>query len=145
MAKIDAAISLCTVCGADVYDNRADKASGEKSPKWPDFKCKDKENCGESYWLKTPAKRAGAGAPPPRKPKWTWAKLNELAKTSLAVGKDRANQTFGHNTTNEDIRTIAAWLFIAVTRDGVEDPVRRLDEKPKAVEEAEEEPSDLPF
>lgn len=43
----------CPKCGGDVYDNRADKASGEKSAKWPDFKCKDK-TCDWAQWPEKP-------------------------------------------------------------------------------------------
>lgn len=38
----------CEMCGGDVYDNRADKAAGTKSRKWPDIKCK---KCGHAVWF----------------------------------------------------------------------------------------------
>lgn len=50
----------CPKCSSEVYDNRADKASGAKSAKWPDFKCKSK-SCDWAQW---PGKAAMAVAPP---------------------------------------------------------------------------------
>lgn len=39
----------CPKCGGAIYDNRADKASGAKTPKWPDFKCRSK-TCDWAQW-----------------------------------------------------------------------------------------------
>lgn len=39
----------CPKCNSEIYDNRADKASGVKSAKWPDFKCKSK-SCDWAQW-----------------------------------------------------------------------------------------------
>jgi hypothetical protein len=39
----------CPKCGSALYDNRADKASGVKSPKWPDLKCQNKA-CDFAQW-----------------------------------------------------------------------------------------------
>lgn len=36
----------CDVCGGPCYDNRGNKPG----PKSPDFKCKDKRNCGAAGW-----------------------------------------------------------------------------------------------
>ena len=41
----------CPKCGGAIYDNRAKKASGEFSPKSPDYACKDKDGCGWALWL----------------------------------------------------------------------------------------------
>jgi hypothetical protein len=51
----------CPKCQSNVYDNRADKASGAKSPKWPDFKCQSK-TCDWAQW---PPKATPANGPPP--------------------------------------------------------------------------------
>ena len=41
----------CPSCAGALYDNRAKKASGEFSPKSPDYACKDKDGCGWALWL----------------------------------------------------------------------------------------------
>ena len=41
----------CPQCSGAIYDNRAKKASGEFSPKSPDYACKDKDGCGWALWL----------------------------------------------------------------------------------------------
>lgn len=53
-------ITHCLKCGGEVWDNRKDK----KNPKSPDFKCKDKDGCGEGYWLAKGAKAAPARTKP---------------------------------------------------------------------------------
>ncbi|MBA3341629.1 MAG: hypothetical protein H0T48_07320 [Gemmatimonadaceae bacterium] len=52
-------VPRCKKCGGEVYDNRADK----KSPRSPDFRCKDKA-CAEPAWLdkKKPAERPAKAA-----------------------------------------------------------------------------------
>jgi hypothetical protein len=37
----------CEYCGGPVWDNRQDK----RSAKSPDFKCKDRDNCGAAAWV----------------------------------------------------------------------------------------------
>ena len=39
----------CDYCGGDVWDNRKNK----RTPKAPDFRCKDKDNCGAAGWLQS--------------------------------------------------------------------------------------------
>ena len=41
----------CPSCAGAIYDNRAKKASGDFSPKSPDYACKDKDGCGWVVWL----------------------------------------------------------------------------------------------
>lgn len=43
---------VCNFCGGAVWDNRADKRNGKTNQKAPDFKCKDKQNCGGAAWIK---------------------------------------------------------------------------------------------
>jgi hypothetical protein len=45
----------CPKCGSRVWDNRAKKASGELSPKWPDFKCREKA-CDWVQWGRSEGK-----------------------------------------------------------------------------------------
>ena len=49
MAKIQEPITACLKCSGPVWDNRGNK----KSPKGPDFKCKDTD-CAEGFWLDKP-------------------------------------------------------------------------------------------
>ena len=46
-AKPAAGVPVCAYCGGQVWDNRKNK----KSPKGPDFKCKDKQ-CGAAAWVR---------------------------------------------------------------------------------------------
>lgn len=59
----------CPDCDGPMYDNRRDKATGQKKSTYPDFKCKDR-NCGKVIWIdrkKPPASQAPVYvAPPPQ-------------------------------------------------------------------------------
>lgn len=48
--KTKAAYTKCPDCGGQIWDNRAKKASGQFSPKSPNFSCKDKDGCGWGDW-----------------------------------------------------------------------------------------------
>jgi len=54
---------VCPKCQSEIYDNRSDKATGAKSTKWPDFKCKNKA-CDWAQWPEKP-KASSVAAPPP--------------------------------------------------------------------------------
>jgi hypothetical protein len=45
--KPSGADATCPKCGGGVWDNRKDK----KSPKAPDYKCKDKDGCDWAFWV----------------------------------------------------------------------------------------------
>jgi hypothetical protein len=42
----------CGICGGPTWDNRKGKEDGTTSERAPDFKCKDKEECGGAMWLR---------------------------------------------------------------------------------------------
>lgn len=58
---------VCPKCNSEIYDNRNEKASGVKSTKWPDFKCKNKA-CDWAQWPPkagaSPIQAAPAFVPP---------------------------------------------------------------------------------
>lgn len=41
----------CGICGGPTWDNREGKRTGKTSDRAPDFKCKDKDECGAAMWL----------------------------------------------------------------------------------------------
>lgn len=53
----------CPQCGGPMWDNRESK----RSPKAPDYKCKDKDNCDGAIWLdsKKPARQPQPAGPAP--------------------------------------------------------------------------------
>jgi hypothetical protein len=117
----------CPKCGGDCYDNREKnierKAAGQKQ--MPEFKCKD-EACG---WVKWPPKEGGkpngGGAQAaPRGPKWTWDSLSLIYSKSLACARKHvASQLPGAGP--ETVISAAATIFIAASRDGVQEPVAK--------------------
>ena len=54
MATIMEPITKCQKCGGPVWDNRAKKRDGTYKANASDFACKDKEGCGESFWIGEP-------------------------------------------------------------------------------------------
>lgn len=58
-APSNGGVPQCPKCGGAMWDNRETK----QKPTQPDFKCKDKANCGEAIWLEG---RKGKGGPRPR-------------------------------------------------------------------------------
>lgn len=160
MPQISGPISSCEKCGGEVWDNRAKKNSGEFSAKSPDFVCKDKTGCGESYWLSAPKAQAGAsrkpwGAPRTPEPQLTWIELQAMYWRCLSIVKVQLDKLHPDATPADHIAA-AATLFIKVSRTGVKaaeskvpPPPRKeqpLEEKPKAVDEEQDfEHSDLPF
>jgi hypothetical protein len=59
-SRLAGPVTECLACGGPVWDNRGDK----RSPKHPDFKCKDKAGCDWAGWLQDGA--AGTKKPTPR-------------------------------------------------------------------------------
>jgi len=121
-------------------DFRAEKASGAKPAKFPDFKC---EACGHPKWTTPkpkpptmPAARPPAGAFTGREPKWTWPTLAETYLQSLLIAR---KQVVGLATSleleirMEDVIAAGATIFIAASRDGVKlQAVSRVpDEEPE--------------
>lgn len=125
----------CPKCGGEVYDNRADKASGTKSYKWPDYKCKDKA-CDWAEWEKKKDAPAKPAARAPAGPKWTWPALQELYRNSLRIAAPLV-KTLVPNATSDNVVSVATTIFIAATKDGVQPPPQPLTEKPTAIAAAE--------
>ncbi|HMH83594.1 MAG TPA: hypothetical protein VK531_12040 [Gemmatimonadales bacterium] len=136
----------CPTCGGALYDNSAKVAGGWKGPL---LKCNDAA-CG---WVKWPPKSAAkaAGA---RGAKWTWGTLARtyerallLAEKYVVASSKRTKLAF----TTADLLAAAATLFIAASRDGVQEAVAAskateapLDQPPPALVAAAED-DDLPF
>jgi hypothetical protein len=60
----------CPICGGQMWDNRAKKASGAMNAKAPDFKCRDKASCEGVIWPprsggQKPRVQAASPPPPP--------------------------------------------------------------------------------
>ncbi len=68
-------MSDCPKCGGAMWDNRQSK----KSPKQPDYRCKDR-SCDGVIW---PAREKKNGAPPP--PSLTPEEVDEKRKTVVAL------------------------------------------------------------
>ena len=86
MAKVTEAPQVCPKCdGTAFYDNRQTK----KSPKQPDWKCKNVD-CAEGFWLPDGGK-GGRGAPAAKDPRipQTWENMTRVyqrcAKIALSV------------------------------------------------------------
>src|SRR6266550_9399802 len=115
----------CPKCQAEMTDFRAEKASGAKPAKFPDFKC---EACGHPKWT-TPKPKPAPTAPRPtalgfteRPPKWTWPTLSETYLQSLLIARKQVvamATALNHEYTIADILSAAATIFIAASRDGV--------------------------
>lgn len=107
MPTIEGPITECLKCGGPLWDNRQNK----KSPKGPDFKCRDKA-CDEAYWLPkqsapkpsfakpAPAPQVAAGTRDDDLTALFWdsfdkviAGLRERKLTDLFVGKEVAALT----------------------------------------------------
>jgi hypothetical protein len=135
----------CPTCGGETYDNTQKVAGGWKGPL---FKCKDPA-CA---WVKWPPK--GAKATTARGPKWTWPavwrtydRCGRLAEKYVAESAKRMKLT----ATMADVLAATATLFIAASRDGVQEAAPKqepapLDQPPpQLVAAAAEDDADLPF
>ena len=116
----------CPKCGGPMWDNRASK----KSPKMPDYKCKDKENCDGVIWppreTKTPTPKAAFG---PREPKWTWGQLSVFYERALKIASKHTT-ALTPKALPADVIAAAATIFIAATREGVK-PIAGAKPEPK--------------
>ena len=134
----------CPKCGGPVYDNRADKASGKKGKKWPDFKCKDRD-CNFAKWLKPKgaASEAPSNGASASGPKWTWNTLPKLYEQCLLTTEPRVlslADRMGIKATVEDVLKATASVFIEAARSGVAPPKVRLPEpEPEPDEEFNDE------
>ena len=142
----------CPKCGGPLYDNRADKASGAKSRKWPDFKCRD-ESCKWAEWLDKKGEAKGAKAAPSRGPKQTWGEHARTYERSLLLGEKYVTESAKRlklTATMADVLAATATIYIGVTRAGVAEgapksPPAPLDQPPPQLVGAAAEDDDLPF
>ena len=114
----------CPICGGPMYDNRETK----KSPKQPDYKCKDKD-CDKAIWLepKGGKKPTSNAEQAPARPKWTWGQLQRQHKAALvaahknlkALAKSEPEMPVPQAS---DYLQAAACLFIEACRAGVQPP-----------------------
>ena len=95
MATVYEPITKCPKCGSGVYDNRG----SEKSPKSPQFKCKDKA-CAEAFWLKSPE---DGPAKPTQKP--TPTRHTGITLTALAEKMNEAYEVLQVNNIGESLIT----------------------------------------
>ena len=131
-------ITACLKCQGDVWDNRGNK----KNPKSPDFKCKDKDGCGEGFWFEKPkgnGKGKPAAAPEPAAPVDHRDGLALIAAQYRAAWEIAAHIATKEKTTadGEDRRTV----FIEIARRRI-DPRLAVKPKPTPKPEPEEEADD---
>lgn len=129
----------CPDCGGAMYDNRETK----RSPKQPDYKCKDKEGCGKAVWIKKKGEASAAGAVPTRP-------LGPLYNECLTFTRAALQHHFGKDATIADVLSGTATLFHAAASTG--GVVRKQKEKPappppppEPEREYEDPADDLPF
>lgn len=123
----------CDKCGGAMWDNTEDK----KSPKHPDYKCKDKE-CGHAVWLDKKASGAkaanGNGAAVPKAepggPSRTASPLAPVYMEALVAAKGIVAASGLKGTTAENVLSVAACLFIEHNKS--ERPITAKAEKPVA-------------
>jgi hypothetical protein len=118
----------CPKCGGEIYDNRADKASGDKSHKWPDFKCKDAD-CGWAKWSdkgkgKGKGKDSGGtgAVEQARGPRYSWRQLAGLYAESLKIADHYVSEIAAKRNlpvTSADLLAATATIFITAARGGV--------------------------
>ena len=104
----------CPKCGGPMWDNRETK----KSPKQPDYKCKDRENCDGVIW--PPREQKGKGVQSPR-PKLTWDQLGAMHRKALIIAVANCRDAFKGKESPTDVIAAAATVFIAASRDGVQE------------------------
>lgn len=138
----------CPKCGGPVYDNRHDK----KNPKAPDFKCKDRNDCGWSKWEDRGRNGGGnrgggnrsngngggnrtAGPSRPQRP------LGPLYYQCMKVAQKTVADIIGESATAADIIAATATLFIGAHQTGAVVVVP----KAKPAPEPEPEPEDDGF
>jgi hypothetical protein len=128
----------CPVCGGEMWSN----AGRKKTPKSPDFKCKDKE-CGKAVWLKPKAPQNGGGRSDTGA-SYTWEELALTFKRCHEI----AVKVVGASPA-EVTQAATATLFIGAQKVGLK--VSRSKPTPPPKEDFEEPPfddvpeDDLPF
>ena len=144
---------ICPRCDSEVWDNRPKKASGQFKPNSPDFTCKDKE-CGWKQW----PDKAGGQEPAAKTSSPATAAPADSKREKLAaildtggICLDRASEDWAtryEETTPKEILEWARCMLLIAERQGA--LVRRkkqekFSEKPKAIQEHEDELQRLPF
>lgn len=105
----------CPKCDGPMWDNRTDK----KTPKSPDYKCKDK-GCGHPIWLEKKASAPkGQSNGQATHGKWTWLSLQETYRKSLLIASKQV-KALVPNATPGDVVAATATVFIAASRDGIQ-------------------------
>ncbi len=102
----------CPDCGGAMWDNTATK----KTPKSPDYKCKNQQ-CGKAVWLEKKGASSEA-AVPARAPR----ALGPLYNECLEFARACCVHHFGDIITPADIIAATATVFIQAVRDGA--PIR---------------------
>jgi hypothetical protein len=103
----------CPKCSGELWDNRTTK----KSPKQPDYACKNREGCGHAIWPPKDSKPAVAKAEP--KPVVPLADLSKeylqlvtWVASKLAEGPERVNM----RATFADAQAVSATIWIQYRR-----------------------------
>jgi hypothetical protein len=111
-SRLAGPVTECLACGGPVWDNRGDK----RSPKHPDFKCKDKAGCDWAGWLQAPGGKPrsapdAAPAPAVRQP-YTWDSLALTYRKCYQIAEKVVGKT-------PDTVAATATLFIQATKQGL--------------------------
>ena len=118
---------MCPKCNAsEVWENAEKVAGGWRGPL---RKCKDK-NCGWIQWPPKPKNEPKAEAKAVHSTnghaaKWTWASLSTTYQRSLTVAVKHVTALAASHkmpVTMDNILAACATVFIAASRDGVQDP-----------------------
>lgn len=110
----------CPKCGGPVYDNRRDK----KNPKAPDFKCKDRNDCGWSKWEDRGRggnnnRGGGNGARPANAPPARAVRpLGPLYYQCMQAAQKTVATLIGDSATPADIVAATATIFINASQSG---------------------------
>lgn len=106
----------CPKCSGKMWDNTASK----KSPKAPDYVCKDRDNCDGAVWLKKEEKAAAPRQEP--KPVVPLADISkEYLATVLWVAKQLAkvdSTELPSRPTFADAQAVAATAYIQFRKQG---------------------------
>ena len=136
---------ICPRCGQETWDNRNRKERGEIKPNAPDFKCKDK-SCGWIQWPDKAGEPKPAGSPssqpaaPADYPRYSHRMLRTAIKVALSAFDKEGLPEFH----SEAIGRTINMLYLDYKDRRLEFP-EKLSEKPKAIQEHEEELEALPF
>ncbi len=100
----------CPKCSGEMWDNRTTK----KSPKQPDYACKNREGCGHAIWPPKDKPAGTAAAPKPVVPIETLSSeygtlLRSVAKRLSEIGNDLPAHM---KPTFADAQAVAATIFI---------------------------------